>query len=128
MKRVHLDELEDVMLLNDCTDSVVIGYTTELKKDINGDEFEVLDDKDVYYKAVDILGSTMYMSQDKLFNVLVQGAEHDFYSDDIYAHGYPESRLVPSDHAEKSEESFLEMHLEMFREKLHDIIPYRMEF
>lgn len=128
MDRLLMKELNEIVTLDVDTDNVVVGYTTRTEKDINNDIFEILDEEVIYYRVTDILNNALYVSQEKLFEVLTQGAGHDFYTEDIYSHGYPEAGLVPSDHAEESEKAFIEMHLKMFEDKLSSIIPYREGF
>lgn len=127
-QKIKLDELKEVIILNesDTDKDFFTGFTTKVRTDIDGVAHEFLDEEDTYYRVVDIFDGTMFMKEGRVIDILMSIPEDEYENGDIYAHGYPESRLVPQDHGNDSEEAFVEQYVENFsevlREKLSDII------
>lgn len=114
MKRVNLIQLNDIYMTTDLDVLVFMGYTVRKETDIEGEPRSFLKDEEKYYKLTSIHGSNMYVRQGKLTEMLLSEAESKAVSKVICAHGYPESKLIPSDHGEKREDAFIEHYLEEF--------------
>lgn len=126
--KIKLAELsETIILSNDESKSDFFrGFTTKKERDINNVEHEFLDEEDMYYKVTDIFDGGLYMREGRVVDILMSIPRADYEDGDIYAHGYPESRLVPQNHGADSEEAFVEGYIENFsevlREKFSEII------
>lgn len=124
-QRLKLDGLKEIVVLNesDIDKDFFTGFTTKVKTDIEGVAHEFLDEEDTYYKVTDIFDGIMYMREGRVIDILMSIPEDEYKNGDIYANGYPESRL---DHGSESENAFVEQYVENFsevlREKLSDII------
>lgn len=62
------------------------------------------------------------VSEESLLHSLLRSYIESIQSGEIYDHGYPERRLIPSDHVEQCQESFLETVIEDITDKVSNII------
>lgn len=125
LKRIELEGgLKDELLMTGVKEDVFLGYTTELKTDIDGNSHKFKVDEGNYYKVFDVLEGSVFMSQDKLIDILVKLPEMDYLNGDTYAHGYPEARLVPSNHESECEESIVDKYVSSMSKLLRSKIEY----
>lgn len=112
LKRIEMEDgLKGEVLMTGVADDVFLGYTTELKTNINGDSHKFQVDEANYYKIFNVLEGSIFMNQEKLVDILVKLPELDYSSGDIYSHGYPEARLVPSNHESDCEEALADKYV-----------------
>ena len=92
------------------------------KKDINDTEYELKNNEDKYYYLDKLGDNSIFVSESYLLDALLSDYIKNIESNDIYEHGYPESRLVPSNHYESCQESYLEYVLNEVSEKVSNVI------
>lgn len=119
LSKRKMKNLDDVILLTDMKEKVFEGYTTYEKADLEGKNRTFKDETLKYYLVTSILDGNLYISKDKLGDVITGEAQMDG-ADGIYEHGYPEERLVPSNHKEESEEKFFNHYIEEFEDLIKD--------
>ena len=122
MKRVKLEKLNDIISTNTDDLSSFIGFDVIRNTDINNVEYELKGDEDKYHFLCKFGDNAVFVSESHLLQTLLGEYIDDIESGDIYSHGYPESRLIPSDHNERCQESCLEQILVDITEKVSDII------
>lgn len=126
MNRVKLSELEDVIF--QCgkitKEHFIVGYTTQTKLSIDNKKFEVLGFEKNYVKVVEMGNNAIYISEEKLVELFLVKYIKSIQDGSIYEHGYPESRLIPSDFKEKCEEGLFNEIMEEFKDIAKDILEY----
>lgn len=121
MKRVKLEKLSDIVPINVEADEFT-GYTVTKNTDVNGDHYELLDREEKYLFLFKMLDVNIYISEYHLLDRLLNKYIVPIENKEIYEHGYPEGRLVPSNFYEKCEEEYLENVKEEISEKVENII------
>jgi len=119
--RIKLDELKDIVFLN-CKEEIFTGYTTKLVKDIYNNDYEILGTEEKYIYLYETLGTKTYISETLLLETLLTKEIAMIDDSTIYEHGYPESRLIPSNHWAKCQEGFLENVIEDISDKIREIL------
>lgn len=122
LKKVRLEDLVDVMVSSTVDEQVFTGYTVRQEVDLEGVSRDFLEEEETYYRVTEIHGGTMYVSEAKLISILLAEAELEAESGDIYAHGYPEARLTPSNHGEESQEAFVGHYSLKFEELIEEAL------
>ena len=122
MREIKLKELLDTVILSDIKDDVFIGFETHIKFDSLGEKYEIRGTSENYYKLGKILEETIYVSETHMFNMLLSEKINEISSGEIYSHGYPESRLIPSTHMRDCQEAHLDNLLCEFEEKISSIV------
>lgn len=107
MQKIKLEKLEDFISTNKTDGENFVGYTSTIHYDMNGDEYELQDSECVYCYLGSQLGNNIFISRSVLFESLLQKEIDSVENGDIYSHGYPESRLIPENHAEQCQEAFI---------------------
>lgn len=118
MKKIEFEELKNILILSDVKENVFIGYTTYTKRDVEGEKRVFEEDKMKYLRLTDFAGATLYVSEYEFVRVLLTELEMELDSGDYLEHGYPEARLIPSDHGEKS----LKATKELYFDEVHELI------
>lgn len=122
IKKVILDKLDDIIVKNNCELKSFIGFDVIKNRDVHGVEYELKNDEQKYYLIEKIGDISIFISEDRLLNTLLSDYIDDVESRNIYDHGYPESRLIPSNHHEDCQKYFLEGVIGDITEKITDII------
>lgn len=122
MKRIKLNKLNDIIVSDTYEPNSFIGFDVIKNKDINGVEYELKNNEEKYYFFNKFGSSLIFISESHLLNVLLGEYIDDIESGNIYDHGYPESRLIPSNHHEKCQEYCLEHILGDISDKVKNII------
>lgn len=122
MKKIALDELNDIIFRNNCDLNSFMGITVTKHRDINGVAYELKHKEDKYYRLGKFENSLIFVSENRLLRTLLKEYIDEIESGSIYGHGYPESRLIPSTHYEDCQEGTLDNILEEVTEKIKDII------
>ena len=91
-------------------------------KDIHGVEYELKNKEQKYYLIKKFDNMSIFISEEHLLNTLLSDYIDNIKSGSLYDHGYPESRLIPSDHHEKCQEYFIEEIIETISEKINNIV------
>jgi len=107
MRKIKLESLQEIVFLNESHDKFV-GYTTNKHKDIFNKPYELAGIEEYYYFVTTIADSYMYVNRTKLFEILPTKEIDMINSNEIYEHGYPESRLIPSNHYTECQDMFIE--------------------
>ena len=123
MKRIKLDKLSDI-IINDTYPDYFMGYSTTKHRDINGVEYELKNKEQKYCLLGVFHDSKIFVSEDHLLHTLLLEDIDSIESGDIYSHGYPESRLIPSNHYEECQKYFLERIHEDIAEKVDNAISH----
>ena len=123
MKKIKLEELNDIIISN-IDVGYFAGYNVTEHKDVNGLKYELKDEEEQYYFLGKFHDSKVFVSESHLLHMLLGEYIDDIESRDIYAHGYPEGRLIPSDHHEKCQEYFLEKIQEEIAEKVDNAVSH----
>lgn len=122
MKTVILNKLNNIVVRNDCDMSSFKGVKVAKHRDIHGNEYELKADEEKYCLVQTIGDISIFASEEYLLSVLLRDSIEDVESGVIYDHGYPEGRLIPSNHHEMCQEEFL-MHVkDDFNEKIENVI------
>ena len=121
MENVKLDELNE-FVLSKCKEDSFNGFTTVSKTDINNNKYEIKDDEQKYIFLVEILGNRIFASEDYMLECLLKDHINDIKDRSIYEHGYPEARLIPSNHTEECEKCTFEFITEIFNDKIKNIL------
>ena len=121
MKRIKLNELSNIIFLNSKED-IITGYTTDKRKDILGIDYELLKEEQKYIYLFSLEKNRFYLLELFLLDRLLLEDIKLIQSGEIYDHGYPESRLILSNHYETCRESFLNTLKEEFCDKIETII------
>ena len=121
MKRIKLEELNDIIINNIDVDYFV-GYNVTEHKDVNGLKYELKNMEEKYYFLDKFHGNKIFVSESHLLHVLLGEYIDDIESGSIYDHGYPESRLIPSNHQERCQEDFLEAVVDTVTEKVECLL------
>lgn len=108
MNRIILDKLNDIVFKNNCDLDIFLGTTVTKHKDIKGVEYELKENEDKYYRLGTFEDSSVFISENRLLHTLLNEYIHEIESGRIYEHGYPESRLIPSNHHESCQEEYKE--------------------
>jgi len=119
--RIKLDELKDIVFLN-CKEEIFTGYTTKLVKDIYNNDYEILGTEEKYIYLYETLGTKTYISETLLLETLLIKEISTIDDGTIYEHGYPESRLIPSNHYAERREGLLENVIEDVSDKIREIL------
>ena len=122
MERVKLDRLKNIIIRDTGNSNCFIGFNVIKKKDINDTEYELKNNEDKYYYLDKLGDNSIFVSESYLLDALLSDYIKNIESNDIYEHGYPESRLVPSNHYESCQESYLEYVLNEVSEKVSNVI------
>lgn len=122
IKKVILDKLDDIIVKNNCELKSFIGFDVIKNRDVHGVEYELKNDEQKYYLIEKIGDISIFISEDRLLNTLLNDYIDDIESGDIYAHGYPESRLIPSNHHEDCQKYFIDEVEAYITTKVRDII------
>lgn len=112
----------DNFVFNDTKELQFTGITKSTHKDCDGNTYKLESDSEKYLFFAEILGARMFVSENHLLETLLSEQIQDVKSRDIYNHGYPESRLIPSNHKESCEEGLLETVKEDLCEKIDDVL------
>jgi len=119
--KIKMEELKNSLFMESKEKSFT-GFTVENKNDINNETFEVLKEEAKYVKVIEIANTNLFVREDVLIESLLSDSIKTIEGGDIYEHGYPEARLMPSDHYEKCNESFKESVCDDFNEKINEIL------
>ena len=119
--RIKLDELKGIVFLN-CKEKIFTGYTTKLVKDIYNNDYEILGTEEKYIYLHETLGTEAYISETLLLEILLTKEIGMIDDGTIYEHGYPESRLIPSNHYTECQEGFLDSVTEDISGKIRKIL------
>ena len=121
MKKIKLEELNNIMLLKE-NDSPIIGFTTKKLIDDFGSEYELIEAEEEYFYVEKMLDRNIYMNKTCLLNTLLSKQISMIENNEIYEHGYPESRLIPSNFYESCQSDFISSVQEEFSEKIEEIL------
>lgn len=108
--------------LSELTENEITLYSVIKKKDINGVEYEILDKEFKYCNVTKVFGKTLYMSKEYLLEVVLAKDLEPLINKEIFEHGYPEGRLVPSNHYESCIEYFTDEIKETFNDMIDNLI------
>ena len=123
MNKIQLENLKNIIVLeNEIDDNSFIGFEVEHKQDFKGNKYEILKSEEIYYSLGIILGNKVYAREDYLLEVLLTNEINAIENKDIYQHGYPESRLIPSDFYETCNESLLEEAKDRMNNQIENIL------
>ena len=123
MNKIQLENLKNIIILeNEIEANSFIGFEVEHKQDFKGNKYEILKSEEIYYSLGIILGNKVYAREDYLLEVLLTNEINAIADKDIYQHGYPESRLIPSDFYETCNESLLEEAKDRMNEQIENIL------
>lgn len=125
MKKIKLEELSNIVFLKE-NDSPIAGFTTKKLIDDFGSEYELIDAEEEYFYIERMLDHSIYISKTCLFNTLLSKQIAMIESNEIYEHGYPESRLLPSDFYESCQTGLISLTQEEFSNKIEDVLHEHM--
>ena len=121
MKKIKLSKLNDIVI-KEIDEDYFIGFSVTKHTDVNGITYELKDMEEKYYFLTKFGENKIFISETHLLYTLLGEYINNIESNDIYAHGYPESRLIPSNHHEECQKYYLEQIQEDITEKVSDII------
>jgi hypothetical protein len=107
MKVIKVEKLSNYVLMENVGNEVKL-VTVKSNKDFNGTIYETISDEDIYCKLIEVLGKTLYVSKCALLESLLSNEIEQLKNGEIFEHGYPESRLIPSTHHQDCIDSFKE--------------------
>lgn len=122
IKRIVLDKLHDIVIRSNSELKSFVGIDVLKQKDINGTEYELENNSQKYCLFKRLENMSIFVSEEYLLNVLLNDYIGEIQSGDIYSHGYPEGRLIPSNHIEMCQDYFLESVTSDIEEKIINII------
>lgn len=122
MKKIQLDQLDDIIIRSNCDLKSFVGFDVIKSKDVNGVEYSLKNNEQKYCLFKKLENMSIFVSEEYLLNVLLNDYIHEIESGSIYEHGYPEGRLVPSNHIEMCRGYFLEGVMSDIQEKVVNIM------
>jgi len=122
MEKIKLDKLNDVIINSLHDVNSFMGYTVTKHFDINQREYELKDREKKYYYLISFSDYKIFVSEDLLLRALLEDYIELIESGEIYSHGYPESRLIPSNHTETCQNEFLDSVNQDIMNKVSNII------
>lgn len=120
--KILLEKLDDIIIKNDCEFKSFIGYNVTNHKDVNGIKYQLKKDEEKYYPIKKIDNMTIFVSESHLLNTLLNDYIDEIESESIYEHGYPESRLIPTNFREDCQESHLAHITDIITDKVSGVI------
>lgn len=133
MKRVKLNRLNEIVLIDAdgfdfCEGGSFIGYTTKIEKDINNNNsFEIMDSEQKYYYVAHALGSSIFISEKRLLDILLSDYIKQIENQDVYSHGYPTNIPLPRNFYEDCRTSFCDHVIDEVTDKITAIIKHSFE-
>lgn len=119
--KVELKSIDN-FVFNDTKDLQFTGVVKSTHKDCDGNIYKLESNNEKYLFFAEVFGARMFVSETYILEILLAKDIEDIESRSIYEHGYPESRLMPSNHKESCEESLLETVKESINEKIESIL------
>ena len=120
--KIKLEELKNMMFVNEIKEPSFIGYTTKKHVDVFGTAYETLELETKYLYFAEVFGSRLYVTEAYLLDILLTDYLKPVIDRSIYDHGYPESRLIPSNFYEDCQKDYLDSVISDFTDKISDII------
>ena len=121
VKKIKVDEIKNIMLIEETEDLITVFTTNKLVDDF-GKEYELIKDDEEFFKIDKIFNMNIYISKTRLLETLLTKEIKAIEGNEIYEHGYPESRLIPSNFYEECQSSFVENVKEKFSEETEEIL------
>lgn len=121
MGKIKVDKMVNIMLLEEKED-IIVAFTTNKLVDVFGKEYELVKDEEEYFKMDKIFDRNIYISKTCLLETLLSKEISAIEGNEIYEHGYPESRLIPSNFHEECQSRFLENVKEEFSKEIEEIL------
>ncbi len=122
MEKIKLDKLNDIIVNSLYGINSFIGYTVTKHLDVNQTKYELKDKEKKYCYLTSFDDYNIFVSEDLLLRALLDDYIELAKSGEIYAHGYPESRLIPSNHTETCQSEFLDSINNDILDKVSNII------
>lgn len=105
MKKLRLSKFEP-MIQAQCSGSIILGYISEIGVDMHGVKYEIMRDSRKYINLPEELDN-WYLSEDLILEMLMASKIRTITDGAIFEHGYPEARLIPSNHYRECVDSFI---------------------
>lgn len=121
MESVKVSKLDNEMLLNN-TSMVIKCYTTAKRKDVNGQEYEELEEQYIYCKVSSFYGKSLYVKKERLLEIVLHNDIRPLVDGSLFDHGYPEDRPTPKNYISDTLDGFTEDLSELFYNMLCDIV------
>ena len=123
MEKVKLEELKNILLASkEIACKRFIGFVTSEHFDIFNTKYELEKSKEEYFYLTDILDKKMFVSKTFLLETLLTKEADMILNNEIYEHGYPEARLIPSDFYEKCQEDFVQNTIQEIGEEIENLL------
>jgi hypothetical protein len=108
--------------LSEINEPQIALYTVQEHKDIEGVKYTTLKEQRTYCKVCSMFGVFLYVEKRSLLRAVIEKDLEPLIDNSIYEHGYPESRLIPSDHYSNCLTVFTEDLTENIKDMIVDII------